>query len=149
MKSSYYLRGCKFTVMVDHRPLVGLSKKCWDQLTVRQARLFEKVQGYLYEVRYLEGKFMYLADFLSRSPVWRGSEEQKLREIMKTDIFPVKRGRLLCPLVDDGRFESLLTAAKNDNNYQLLIQALEEGRTDRQQLLGAYSKNVQYKSMVS
>ena len=80
----------RFTVMVDHRPLVGLSKKCWDQLTVRQARLFEKVQGYLYEVRYLEGKFMYLADFLSRSPVWRGSEEQKLREMMKTDIFSVK-----------------------------------------------------------
>ena len=85
---------------------------------------------------------MYLADFLSRSPVWRGSEEQKLREMMKTDIFSVKRSRLLCPLVDDGRFQSLLTAAKNDNNYQLLIQALEEGRTDRQQLLGAYSKNV-------
>ena len=142
MKSSYYLRGYKFTVMVDHRPLVGLSKKCWDQLTVRQARLFEKVQGYLYEVRYLEGKFMYLADFLSRSPVWRGSEEQKLREMMKTDIFSVKRSRLLCPLVDDGRFQSLLTAAKNDNNYQLLIQALEEGQTDRQQLPGAYSKNV-------
>ena len=148
MKSSFYLRGCKFTVMVDHRPLVGLSKKCWDQLTVRQARLFEKVQGYLYQVRYLEGKYMYLADFLSRSPVWRGSEEQRLREMMKTDVFSVKRARLQCPLVDDGRFESLITAAKNDNNYQSLIQALEEGRTDKQQQLGAYSSNMSRMELV-
>ena len=69
LKCSYYLKGCKFTVVSDHRPLVALSKKGWDQLTARHARLFEKIQGNRYEVQFLQGKYMYLAAFLSRSPV--------------------------------------------------------------------------------
>ena len=148
LKSSYYLRGCRFTVMVDHRPLVGLGKKSWDQLTVRQARLFEKVQGFMYEIKYLEGKYMYLPDFLSRSPVWRGSEEQKLRQLMKTDALSARRARLLSPLVDDGRFDSILAAAKSDTNYQSLIQAIREGRTDKEQQLGAYGKNLDKMELV-
>ena len=60
LKCSFYLKGCKFTVVSDHRPLVGLSKKGWDQLTARQARLFEKIQGFRYEVQFLQGKYMYL-----------------------------------------------------------------------------------------
>ena len=148
LKNSYYLRGCKFTVMVDHRPLVGLSKKGWDLLTVRQARLFEKIQGYNFEVKFLEGKFMYLADFLSRSPMWRGNEEQRLRQMMMTDVLCARRARLLSPLVDDGRFDTLLTAAKNDVNYQALIQAVSEGRTDKHQQLGAYTPHISRMELV-
>ena len=148
LKNSYYLRGCKFTVMVDHRPLVGLSKKGWDQLTVRQARLFEKIQGYIFEVKFLEGKFMYLPDFLSRSPMWRGNEEQRLRQIMSTDVLCARRARMLSPLVDDGRFDSLLAAAKTDINYQALIQAVTDGRTDKQQQLGAYTPHVSRMELV-
>ena len=128
IKNSYYLRGCKVIVIVDHRPLVGLSKKGWDEITVRQARLFEKIQGFHYEVRYEAGKFMYMSDFLSRSPLWRGSEECRLRKIMRTDTAAlVRRVKTLFPFFDDGRFDSLLECAKVDKNYQSLIQALTNG----------------------
>ena len=148
LKCSYYLKGCKFTIFSDHRPLVGLSKKGWDQLTARQARLFEKIQGYRYEVNYLQGKYMYLADFLSRSPVWRGTEEQKLREMMNNGSICARRARTITPLVDDGRFQSLLNAAKNDPCYQSLIQAIASGKTGEAAELGAYAPHVDCMELV-
>ena len=78
----YGILKCTFVANVDHRPLVGLSRKTWDEITPRQARLFEKIQGYSYTVNYLQGKYMYLPNFLSRSPIWRGTEEQRLRAVM-------------------------------------------------------------------
>ena len=38
----------------------------------RQARLFEKIQGYNYDIHYLEGKCMYLSDFLSKWKHFQG-----------------------------------------------------------------------------
>ena len=142
LKCSYYLKGCRFTIVTDHRPLVGLSKKGWDQLTARQARLFEKIQGYRYEAQFLQGKYMYLADFLSRSPVWRGSEEQRLRQMMNNGTMCARRAKLASPLVDDGRFDTLLLAAKNDQSYQSLIQAVAEGKTGDNMQLGGYGPHV-------
>ena len=45
LKCLYYLKGCRFSVVVDHRPLLGLARKSWDELTPRQARLFKKNTG--------------------------------------------------------------------------------------------------------
>ena len=45
--------------------------------------------------------------------------------------------------------ERLLAAANDDNACQLWSQAPEEGRADRQQLLGAYSKNVSRNTTLS
>ena len=146
LKCSYYLKGCKFVANVDHRPLVGLSRKGWDEITPRQARLFEKIQGYSYTVCYLQGKYMYLPDFLSRSPIWRGTEEQRLRAVMDNGAACARRARAVAPLADDGRFKSLLAAASGDHAYQALVKAVAD-RT-RSADLGAYAKEIDNMELV-
>ena len=83
---------------------------------------------------------MYLPDFLSRSPIWRGSEEQRLRAVMDNGAACARRARALAPLADDGRFRSLLAAANGDHAYQALVKAVAT-RTKGADL-GAYAKEL-------
>merc|ERR1719225_1402400 len=83
---------------------------------------------------------MYLPDFLSRSPIWRGTEEQRLRAVMDKGEARARRARVLLPLSDDGRFKSLLAAAKGDQAYQALVKAVATRTTSAE--LGAYTKEL-------
>jgi len=74
-KCSYYLKGSPaFTVITDHKPLVGTFSKPLLELdnTRRLQRFREKIMEYNFEVTWAEGKSHLIADALSRAPVSAG-----------------------------------------------------------------------------
>ena len=71
-KCSYYLHGLEnFKVWTDHKPLVGIfQKSICDLDNPRLMRMREKIMEYTPEVKWVPGKTHYIADALSRSPMF-------------------------------------------------------------------------------
>lgn len=65
----YILRRCDVTVQSDHKPLEALFKKSLSAVPARLQRMMLQIQCYDFKVVYTPGKFMYIADTLSRAPV--------------------------------------------------------------------------------
>lgn len=65
----YYLYGSRFTIETDHRPLLGLLKKNFDDLSPRIQRLAMRLLRYSFDLVYVPGKEMQVADALSRDPM--------------------------------------------------------------------------------
>ena len=78
-KSEFYLRGLPtFTVWTDHRPLVGIFNKALHTLNnQRLIRIREKLLDFSFTVTWVPGKTHYIADALSRYPVF-GPHEMEL-----------------------------------------------------------------------
>ena len=76
-KCEFYLRGLPtFDVLTDHRPLVGVFRKQLSQLeNARLMRMREKIQEFTFEVKWVQGKTHFIADALSRAPVFAAEEE--------------------------------------------------------------------------
>ncbi|UYV70568.1 K02A2.6-like, partial [Cordylochernes scorpioides] len=62
----YFLYGRKFTAYTDHKPLVSLLKKNFDQMSPRLQRLSLYLLNYQFELKFIPGKSMIPADTLSR-----------------------------------------------------------------------------------
>ena len=79
-KCSFYLHGRpKFTVYTDHRPLEGIFQKDLFALaSPRLQRMREKVANYSFEVNWVPGKTHYIADALSRAPLFLPQEQPDL-----------------------------------------------------------------------
>ena len=77
-KYKFYLRGLEFfQVLTDHRPLVGIFKKSLSMLeNPRLRRMREKIIEYCFEVKWVKGRSHYIADTLSRVPVFDTQEEE-------------------------------------------------------------------------
>ena len=62
-----YTYGVKVDVQSDHKPLEPIMKKPLSQTPPRIQRLLIRLQKYQLEVRYVPGKYLYIADTLSRA----------------------------------------------------------------------------------
>ncbi len=60
----HYLWGTKFTILTDHQPLTSIFKK--KTKSARMNRWIMEMREYHYEVKYIQGKYNYVADQLSR-----------------------------------------------------------------------------------
>ena len=63
-KYEVYLANTEFLVITDHKALENLPNQA--DLNQRQIRWMEYLSGFNFKIQYLEGKFNYFADFLSR-----------------------------------------------------------------------------------
>lgn len=67
-KFHYYIYGREVEVLTDHKPLVSImNKNICNVLSNRLQRIKIKLLKYHLKLKYLPGKFMYIADLLSRS----------------------------------------------------------------------------------
>ena len=73
-KCRYYLHGLPlFTVVTDHKPLVGIFNANLDKLeNPRLLRMREKLTDYVFNLTWVAGKTHEIADALSRYPVFAG-----------------------------------------------------------------------------
>ena len=79
-KCSFYLRGMKtFTVITDHRPLVGIFAKDLHAIeNTRLLRLRMKLTEYSFTVQWRAGKLHAIADALSRAPVFAAEDDETM-----------------------------------------------------------------------
>ncbi|CAF4311311.1 unnamed protein product, partial [Rotaria sp. Silwood2] len=69
-----YLDGRSFIIETDHKPLLPFNLK--QQLNSKCERWRLKLQQYQFSIRYIKGKHNTVADYLSRSPVDNGSNDE-------------------------------------------------------------------------
>ena len=122
VKCKYYLYSMpkKFTVLTDHRPLVGIFAKPLDALeNARLRRYCERMQEYRFDVKWTPGKEHLIADALSRAPVFEPNDvednEGAFAAALTTDI----------PRVT---LEDLQQAASVDDDYQQVIRAHQRAK---------------------
>ena len=120
-KCKFYLHGLEtFTVITDHKPLLGLMEKpIADLESNRLARLREKVAQFTFTIEWTAGKYHYAADALSRYPVFEGYEDEFEREIAAISVNRV---------AVDHRIANMAEAASGDAAYGEAIQAFRAGQ---------------------
>ena len=119
-KCRHYLLGMDhFTVVTDHKPLKGVfCKELPDIENARLCRYRERLTCYNFDLSWHEGKTNHIADALSRAPVFPPEETDNENFV---DVCKAIRTLQKHP---DPILEPMIKAAKEDTDYQMIIQAL-------------------------
>ena len=129
-KCRTYLLGATFTVFCDHKPLEpiinGLNgKSLADIENPRLQRLLQKVAGYTFEVRHIEGVRNKIADALSRAPCFGPEGEDDEEDVVCTAAVSTR-------LRSDPALDKLIQAANEDSEYQKALSAVLQLRDPKQ-----------------
>lgn len=120
-KCSYYLTGLEhFTVVTDHRPLLGIFNKSLDTLgNPRLQRFRERMASFTFDVQWIAGKQHIIADTLSRAPVFNPPESD--------------RGEFCATATtSDPALQRFFAEIPNDPSYQEIISAHKDGKLPKQ-----------------
>ena len=102
-------------MVTDHKPLLGTFNKAIQDIdNNRLQRLREKVLGYTFDVVWSPGKEHFIADALSRAPHFNPEEMESV----------FCNAVLVNSIQDDPALQELYDAALEDENYQLIIEAI-------------------------
>lgn len=116
-KFSEYINGIPVTFETDHKPLLQLLQtKPIDLLSLRIQRFRMRLMRYMYEIVYIPGKSLVLADTLSRSPLQSTSQEEEI--VTEAEMYV----NLItgCFLVKDYYLQKIV----NEQNKDPIIQKL-------------------------
>ena len=114
LRSKFYLHGLQsFKVWAEHKPLHGnFAKELHKLENPRLMRMRENISQFKFILKCVACKTHYMADLLSRAPVFGPKEQLKETE---------EGGR--CLKINDDPTINLITAAAGDIEYQQLICA--------------------------
>ena len=117
-KCDYFLRGCaNITVKTDHKPLKGIwAHDMADIANPRLLRLRLKTTQYNLDIEWTEGKTHYIADALSRYPVFAPDAGSK--DLDSCNAYICRR------LCDSTPWTTLMHAASEDKEYMSMVIAL-------------------------
>ena len=116
LRSKFYLHGLQsFEVWTDHKPLQGIFAKELHKLEKPLLmRMREKIAHFNFELKWVAGKTHYIADALSRVPVFRPKEQLKETE-----------EEAICLKIADDPIINLIASAAGDIEYQRIISVLQ------------------------
>ena len=117
-----YIYGRKFLAETDHAPLLGIDKKPLSDCTLRLQRLRLRLQKYDFEMVHTPGKFMYVADALSRCNT-SNSNCRPIEEDVDLNVALV----IECLPMTDSRLEELQQSCQSDGEVQQLIRYIING----------------------
>ncbi|CAH2208146.1 jg24630, partial [Pararge aegeria aegeria] len=110
------------TVETDHKPLEALFNKPLDAVPARLQRMMLRIQGYRFKVVYKPGKYMFVADTLSRAP---------LPELMTSNV-SVEVEEQSCFVIDNVRFSGdkinlVRKGVESDKECRTIIKYIKNG----------------------
>lgn len=80
-KSRHFLFGGKFTILMDHKPLLRIVKKLLQGISSKRLQKLRQVlSDYTYEARHVPGKDYQIVDALSRIPTFEKAEEDTMTD---------------------------------------------------------------------
>ncbi|KAL7851936.1 hypothetical protein SRHO_G00177210 [Serrasalmus rhombeus] len=110
-----------FTVETDHRPLIAIIKKNLNEMSPRIQRLMMKLQRYDFDLIYTPGKYLVLADALSRAPasscVSSTDEDVNVHVNMVSALLPVS----------DTKSKQIAEETVQDTELQAVIKNMLNG----------------------
>ncbi|VDI25347.1 Hypothetical predicted protein [Mytilus galloprovincialis] len=132
-KFHQYTYGRKVYVESDHKPLESLYKKPLYHAPKRLQRMFLRLQRYDIELKYKQGKYLYIADTLSRAYLRStdGNESKTQDEILlvRSDIeVEVEQINMTDYLaISEERQKLIAQSTQQDKTLQQLIKTIENG----------------------
>ena len=121
-KCDFYLKGMSdFTIVTDHRPLLGIFSKPLHELNnQRLLRFRERIAAYNFSLQWNAGKNHSIADVLSRYPIFPGEEETDDLDVSL--CFAVASNPSLQVLFDkiDDSYKAIVQAFRRKNNPKML-----------------------------
>lgn len=121
-----YIYGKEVLVQTDHKPLEAIQNKPLYKTPPRLQRMLLRLQRYQLTLKYTPGKFMYLADTLSRAFTKEKRAENKVEKDDDLDVIIHAIVESL-PFSDD-RFEKMRQSTNSDQELQLLKETVQNGR---------------------
>ncbi len=120
-KFHQYTYGRKVIVQSDHKPLEYIVRKPLLHVPKRLQRMLMRLQKYDFDITYVPGKEMLLADALSRvylkDNAQEGSVEKEIENVNMIQYLPISEERLM---IISGETEK-------DDTLQTLIKTIREG----------------------
>jgi hypothetical protein len=107
-----YLHGSRFVIKTDHHPLRYLDTQ--NNLSKKQMRWMETLQEYDYEIVYVQGKFIVVADALSRiseapsSELYTGEDQEEISEAVAVNVV----GTVSRPILSKSMVSEMLRSYK-------------------------------------
>ncbi|XP_013404021.1 uncharacterized protein K02A2.6, partial [Lingula anatina] len=112
------------TIESDHKPLENIMRKPIVSAPMRIQRMMLKLQPYQFELKYVSGKEIGLADCLSRLPL-NGNVENSMDDEMMIFNADIHASEL------SAKFDNIVEATQQDVNLQILKQVICEGWPER------------------
>lgn len=125
-----YGHGC-VTVFTDHLPLVSILSKSMDKiLNNRLKRLKLKLINYQFSIKYLPGKYMYVADLMSRTGIKTEAQE----DLSMKDFIHCLSTNVV--KINEPRLKEFQDKSLNDDCIKEINTYLHEGWPDIKTLYG-------------
>ncbi|CAB3985329.1 Hypothetical predicted protein [Paramuricea clavata] len=122
-----FIYGTQVTVHSDHKPLEAIIAKPLSQAPPRIQRLLIRLQKYHPTVKYVPGKFLFIADTLSTAYLPEEGEQQELNE----DIEVMVHSMVTAIPASPEKMAELKEETANDETLQQLKQQMVQGWPDR------------------
>lgn len=120
-KFHQFVYGRIVTVETDHKPLLFIMKKQFDDCPARLKRMLYSLQKYEFNLVYRPGKQMYVSDFLSRAPVQ--CESNDLGEKIELEV-----NQLVCSIsMTEERMKQFQDALLEDDELRELMSTVYNG----------------------
>lgn len=121
-KYHQFVYGRRIVVETDHKPLVAIMSKDINKISARLQRMVLKLLKYDFEIKYIPGSQMYVADYLSRNYSGHNAKvEPSLKELvhcLETDL--VHCFELDLP-ISESKLMQLQKETKNDCNLEQIL----------------------------
>ena len=131
-KFHQYTYGRKVYVESYHKPLESLYKKPLYHAPKRLQRMFLRLQRYDIELKYKQGKHMYIADTLSRAYLKTNDKDSKtqdeilcVRSDIEQEVEKINMADYL--VISKERQNLIIEATKQDKTLEKLIRVIEHG----------------------
>ena len=122
-----FLYGKEIKVDTDHKPLEAIFKKPLSSAPPRLQRLLLRLQRYDLNVTYTPGKYMYVADTLSRAYLtMQGDDREPLDELLNAQIHLLTAN---LPMSQQ-KCNEFVSATKQDNSLVTLAEYVKKGWPD-------------------
>jgi len=110
-----------FVAETDHRPLIAIVKKNLTEMTPRIQRLMMKLKRYDFDLVYMPGKYLVMADTLSRAPtgncVSTTEDNVEIHVNMVRTAFPVS----------DEKSKLIAQETRKDAELQAVVDNMHNG----------------------
>ncbi|XP_015124738.1 uncharacterized protein LOC107046602 [Diachasma alloeum] len=115
-----YILGKEVTVESDHKPLIPIFNKPMSEIPVRLQKMRLRLQGCDINVKYKQGKYLHIADALSRAHLLDSEEDEK---DLETQILFINYRDYM----SEGKLEKFVRETEKDKNLQIMKHFVQFG----------------------
>ena len=140
-----YLYGQQFEICNDHQPLKSIFNKPLSKAPARIQRFLLRLQRYNFNVNYVQGKHMHVADTLSRAAI-----NDNTPEIPENELNTYIHSVITNLPISERRMEQFQSETSKDDNLQELSKQIAKGwPTNRNSVHPSVSPFFTYKEELS